>query len=209
MLSVTPSRDDLIVRLLSDAGELTAAVAPQARRATRRGDAGAVLQPLSAIHLTVSEAEGRLPRVEAAAPREAFLALKSDPEKVAAAMCMVEAILHLVPEGATEPELPPLLSRALGRLDASPPASAADLLALFLLRLLALSGLLPELGPEVALPPAALPTLQAWQSGRFQPLPPEASRLTLRWFEQQISEASLRPFRSLGVYESLRGDLAR
>jgi hypothetical protein len=214
VLSVAPSRDDLIARLLSGTGEVRAVIAPQARGRPRRGEepARAVLQPLSAVALTVrtrpgeAEDDGLLPRVGGARLLEAHLGVKSDPEKVAAAMCMVEAIVHLVPDGAAEPDLPALFARALARLDAAPPTASGDLLALFLLRLLALSGLLPELGPELALPPAARAALESWQAGRFRPLPAEAAQLTLRWFEHQITAASQRPFRSLGVFESLRGE---
>jgi recombinational DNA repair protein (RecF pathway) len=219
VLQCAASRDDVIARLLTDAGEVTSVLAPRARLARGREGLAATLQPLSAVCLTVVAREDLtrdaemtlLPRVESGRLLEGFGRLKADPEKLAAASCMAEAVMHLVPEGACEPSLPQLLARALARLDAAPPEVTVDLLALFLLRLLDASGLLPPLGAGSdaegqRLPEAARGCLEGWREGRWAPLPPREVRLTLDWLERLVATVSQRPLRSRAVLDALRGE---
>jgi recombinational DNA repair protein (RecF pathway) len=216
VLAVVPSRDDLMARLMTDAGEIMAVLAPRARLARRDGGLAATLQPLSAVCLMVrADAEATRgattlwPRVESGRLIEGFGRLKRDPEKLAAASCMAEAVLALVPDGAAEPTLPQLLARALARLDAAPPEVTVDLLALFLVRLLDASGLLPPLGSDASeaasrLPDAARACLEGWRDGRWAPLPPGETKATLDWLEQLVATVSQRPLRSRAVLDALR-----
>lgn len=220
VLQVSPSRDDLIARLLTDAGEVLAVLAPRARLSRGRTGLAATLQPLSAVRLRLVTREDtdeapamgtRLPRVESGQLLTGFAGLKADPEKLAAASCMAEAVMHLVPDGGAEPSLPPLLARALARLDAAPPDVILDLLALFLVRLLDASGLLPALGEDggadaARLPAAARSCLEGWREGRWAPLPARETRATLDWLEQLVATVSQRPLRSRAVLDALRGE---
>ena len=78
--------------------------------------------------------------------------------------------MQIVPEHQHEPDLYALLLRAWRHLnDPAKPASEA-LLALFELRALQVSGFLPELADLPGLPPEAIPTLESWLGGRWEPL---------------------------------------
>jgi len=226
ILSQVDSRDDRIFRLLTERDELVPAMARGVRRAGKRRGQGAVLQPLSRVRLTLS---GR-PNAEIAMIDEATLIsahprVTSDLERLGIASCMAEAILHVVPDRASEDGLYHLLGRALHRLETSAEPASPDLLSLFLLRLLDMSGVLPDLlddpatgspfasrsAPSAASPYTPLSALSAearacltdWRRGRWSALPPALRRPTLLWLEKQLTSLSGRPFKSRLVLDAL------
>lgn len=215
VLSQVDSRDDRIFRLLTNRDEIVPALARGIRRGGKRRSQGAILQPLSRVRLSLS---GR-PHAELAIVDEATLVtahpgVTADLDRLGVASCMAEAILHVVPDRAAEDGLFHLFERALARLERDP---SPDLLPLFLLRLLDMSGVLPDLlddpaagrvtpraAPSAASPYTPLSALDAearrcltdWRAGRWSPLPAPLRRPTLIWLEKQLSALSGRPLRS-------------
>jgi recombinational DNA repair protein (RecF pathway) len=214
VLSVADSRDDRVLRLLTAHDELVPALARGIRRTTRKPARNAVLQPLTRVGVRLSgRPNAELALIDDAVILDEASAIKTDLARLGAASIMAEAIIHLVPDHAGEDGLFDLFTKAMGRLATATEQGALDLACLFLLRLLDLSGLLPDLDtiPETLNPndplngllPLSRQHLSDWRAGRWTPLPLQVQRPTLLWLERQVTAVSLRPLKSQGFVDAL------
>jgi DNA repair protein RecO (recombination protein O) len=200
VLSSAESRDDRIVTLfVRDLGRVPA-LARGARKSTRRF--GGHIDPLTLTEVTLRLRPSHdLALLERASSRHAFPVLKGDLKRLALAMTMAEVILQVVAEHDHEPALWTLTHRAWTHLDDPRRPPTRDLLALFELRVLEISGYLPDLAELPQLPKAARPVLAAWLGGHWEPLPPGTAGEVGRLLEGLLREVSGRPLRSLAFLE--------
>jgi len=211
ILSSADSRDDRILRVLTANDEVLPVVARGVRRPGRNTAKAAILQPLSEVTLRLTgRPNADLAVVEDAWLNEAHDAVKRDLVRLAHASVMTEAMLHLVPDHGAEDGLFALMTRALRRLGATEEEGAPQLCCLFLVRLLDLSGLLPDTsdeaesaGPNGYLPEGAGAVLADWRRGRWTTLPQPLVRPTLVWLERQVTAISMRPLKSQDFLDSV------
>jgi len=188
-------RDDRVVTLwVQGRGRLRAA-ARGGRKSARRF--GAHIAPLTRAEVKLrSRPDWELGRLEWAEAREVFAVLKADLRRLALGTTMAEVILHLLPEHDDDPALYALTLRAWRSLDDPKRRPSEDLLLLFELRALALTGFLPPWDQAADLSAEARAVLTGWQDGRWAPLPPGARRAVAAFLEGAVCEASGRPLRS-------------
>lgn len=200
VLSSVDSRDDRIVTLfVRDLGRVPA-IARGARKSTRRF--GGHIDPLTLTEVTLRLRPSHdLALLERASSLCSFPVLKGDLRRMALAMTMAEVILQVVAEQDHEPALWTLTHRAWAHLDDPRREPTRDLLTLFELRVLEVSGYLPDLDELPQLPQAARAVLAAWLEGHWEPLPTGVSGEVGRLFEGLLREVSGRPLRSLAFLE--------
>ncbi len=188
-------RDDRVVTLLTQGRGRLRAVARGGRKSTRRF--GAHVAPLTRAEIKLrTRSDWELGRLEWAEAREVFAVLKGDLRRLALGMTMAEVILHLLAEHDDDPALYDLVLRAWRALDDPKRRPSEDLLLLFELRALALTGFLPPWELAAGLSDEALAVLSGWQEGRWAPLPPGARGPVAAFLEGAVCEASGRPLRS-------------
>jgi DNA repair protein RecO len=205
VLSGADSRDDKIVRLLTESDELVPAVVRFARKAGKSSKASRV-QPLTTVHVALrAKPSDELALLETVNVEAVHAVLKGDLVRFALASSMAEVVLHLMPDWGQEAGMFALLSRAFEHLDDPEAKISEELLLLFELRTLDLSGVLPPLEAIVELPPSARESLAAWREGRWRPLPPTALRPTARFLEQALTSASGRPLVSRAFLDQVLG----
>ena len=129
-------------------------------------------------------------------------ALKSDICRFAMGSLMVEVVTHLVPPHGFEPGVFELLGRALARMDAQSD-EPEDLLTLFELRMLQLSGLEPQISALQGLCEQTKETLEGWLRGQWRPLESGTHHRVQVLLERQLMELSGRPLRSRPVLDAL------
>lgn len=211
VLSSVDSRDDRILRVLSHGDAIVPVIARGVRRPAKSNARAAILQPLHEVGLRLGGRPGAdLATVEDARLVDAHMGLKTAVERLGHASLIVEALLHLVPDHAEEPGLHALTDRALRRLAEAPERDLESLTALFLVRLLDLSGVMPDLVHETAgtdrllvLPRAAAAVVSDWRAGRWTRLPSDLQRPTLLWLERQVTAVSMRPLKARAFLDSL------
>lgn len=202
VLRSAESRDDRIVTLLlPDLGRIPA-VAKHARRPSKRF--GGHLDPLTRAEVRLALREDRpLAVLEEARGLEAFPRLRSDLLRFALGTTMVEVVLHLVADHGHEPGVYELVLRALRRLDDPEKEATEDLLLLFEVRMLALSGHLPEVPALPSLSGAARDVLAGWLAGRWAPLPEDDRAQVARILDALVEDASGRPLKSRSFLSGL------
>lgn len=205
ILSGADSRDDKIVRLLLETGELVPAVVQYGRKAGKSSKASRI-QPLTTVHVTLrGKASDELAVLETVNVEDAHAVLKGDLLRLSLASAMAEVVLHLVPDWGREEGVYDLLSRALSHLDDAATRVSEALLLLFELKMLDLAGVLPPLEEIVELPLGSREALEAWRSGRWVPLPASALRPTARFLEHALTSHSGRPLASRAFLEQVLG----
>lgn len=195
VLASADSRDDRIVQLLTDASQRIPAVI---RRARRQGSkVSGHMEPLTLSEVQVTVWPDRsLARVDGAWARASFPVIRGDLLRYALASTMTEVTLHLIAEYGGEPGAYGLLLKAWQTLDDADRPPSEDLLLLYEVRMLALSGVLP--------PPEALPgldlstqdTLAGWMANRWRPLAASERRRAGQVLEALIQQTSGRPLKS-------------
>lgn len=196
VLSCVDSRDDVIVRLLSPDLGNTPAVARHARKSVKR-QLRAHLQPLTRVEVTVALRPNQdLGVVESATAHEPFACVKGDLVRFGVATVMVEVVLHLVPDHGHEPGMYELLLKALRHLDDPRHAATEELLLLFELRALALSGVMPPLEDVPGLGDEARATLAGWLGGHWARLAEDDRARVGRVFDALVEATSGRQLKS-------------
>ncbi len=189
VLSSVDSNNDRILRFVTEEDRVVAAVARHARRGGKRGAAG--IQPLSLAQVTIAlRGTDDLARLTRSSTEHPFAVLKGELARFALATTMAEVVLALVHEFGHEPGIFELLLRAWQFLDDPAREPSEELLLLFELRALVLSGTLPppeELGDLRA---AARDTLTAWLAGRWRRLDKRDVRPVAETLEGLINDAS-------------------
>lgn len=203
VLASYESRDDRIVHLLTDSPHgRVHALARRARRSPKLFAGN--IEPITRCEVTFKlKADEELAVLQRATATTGFATIKGDLIRFAIASVMADVVLHLVPPHFHEPGVFLLLLRALSVLDdpARPPVE--DVLGLFELRMLQLSGALPELDTWAGLPEEGRATLQDWMEDRWRPLDPDVRRPTLGFLEHAITELSGRPLKSRGFLDEM------
>ena len=126
---------------------------------------------------------------------ESHAILKADLLRFSLASTICEIVLHLVPEHGREVGVYPLLKRALGHLNRPEVETSEDHLLLFELKMLSLSGLLPELG-QLQVDDSIQSVLKDWLSGTWRPMHRAGRGPLARQLENRIQEASGRVLKS-------------
>ncbi|MGM0575497.1 MAG: DNA repair protein RecO [Myxococcota bacterium] len=202
VLRSADSGDDKVVHLLTpDLGHVPV-FARAARKSRRRFGAHADTLNHAIVSLTVRSSRS-LARLDAATARETFRVVKGDLARFALASTMAEVVLHAVPEHGHEPGVFVLLLRALHRLNDPSRDPSEDLLLLFELRILQLSGTLPDPDEIPGLPESGRAVLHAWLADRWAPLPDEARPRVARVLEALLEEATGRTLRSRPFLDSM------
>ncbi|HRE91847.1 MAG TPA: DNA repair protein RecO, partial [Myxococcota bacterium] len=174
VLSGVDSRDDRILRLLTEDDQLLPVIARNARRASKKGSLSSRLQTLSLVRVEVArDPSHELVTLSSAEVLRPFATLKGELLRLALASAMAEVVLHVVPEHAREDGLHELLVRALSHLDDPKTTPREDHFLLFLLRILDQQGILPPLDELPELSTRARETLEQWREGRFAKLSTE------------------------------------
>lgn len=195
VLASADSRDDRIVTLLVEGLGRLSAVARHARKSKRRF--GGHLDPITLAELELrTRPDWELARLDRARSLEAFPLLKADLARIALATTMAEVVLQVAPEQLDEPELFQLTLRAWRYLDDPHQPPREELLLLFELRALALSGLLPELEELPGLDDPAREALAGWNEGRWAPLDVATRGRVAAVLEGLLRDATGRPLKS-------------
>lgn len=206
ILSSADSRDDKIIRVLMEDDEMVPTVVKQGRRAGGRSSKVGMVQPLTAVRVTLRSKPGvELAVLETVMVEQAFAVVKGDLLRLALATCMTEVVLHLCPDWGRESGLYGLLSRALDRLNRPNESPGEDWLLLFELKALDAAGVLPVIDEWAEVPREGRDTLQGWLEGKWAPLDPISARVSGRLLENALTAASGRAFRSRALLnEALR-----
>ncbi len=203
VLSCVDSRDDVIVRLLAPELGNVPAVARHARKSVKRQLRGH-LQPLTRVDVTVGLRPNRdLSVVESATAREPFACIKGDLARFGLATTMAEVVLHLVPDHGHEPGMYELLLRAMRHLDVPTHPASEELLLLFELRALSLSGVMPALEDVPGLGDAAREVLTGWLQGRWAILEPDERARVGRVLDAIVETTSGRRLKSRAFLASV------
>lgn len=203
VLSGVDSRDDRILRLLTDDDQLLPVIARNARRTSKKGSLSSRLQTLSLVRAEVArDPRDELVTLSQAELVRSFAVLKGELLRLALGSAMAEVVLHIMPEHAHEEGLFELLSRALGHLDDPHTTPREDLFLLFLLRILDQQGILPPLDELPELSSGARETLEQWREGRFARLSTEDRAHTSRFLEQALAAFSGRPLLSRSLIDA-------
>ena len=196
MLAAHDSNDDKIVHMLTaDVGRV-GAVARKGRQSMRRF--GAHIEPLTVSEVAVRlRPDNDLALLERAATVEAHGVMKGDLTRLSLGSVMSEVVMHLVPEHVHEPALFALLVRAWGYLNDPRRPASEDVLLLFELKALAISGLMPEPSAVAGLDAPIRETFGEWLAGHWTPMPtPAARRAGARYLEGLVCGASGRELKS-------------
>lgn len=176
--------------------------ASHARRSTKRF--GTALEPLTLIEAGITvESDREVCRLNFAHTKMPFSTLKSDVCHFAIGSLMVEIVTHLVPPHGFEPGVFELLGRALARMDAGKD-QPDDLLTLFELRMLQLSGVVPRIKHLEGISTETMEALDGWLHGTWRPLEIGAHARVQVILERQLMELTGRPLRSRPVLDALR-----
>lgn len=203
VLSGVDSRDDRILRLLTEDDQLLPVIARNARRTSKKGSLSSRLQTLSLVRVeVVSESSHELVTLSSSEVLRPFATLKGELLRLALAAAMAEVVLHVVPEHAHEEGLHDLLMRALSFLDDPGTAPREDHFLLFLLRILDQQGILPPFEELPELSTSAKETLEQWREGRFAKLSTEDRAHTSRFLEQALTAFSGRPLLSRSLIDA-------
>ncbi|MCB9727983.1 MAG: DNA repair protein RecO [Deltaproteobacteria bacterium] len=189
VLRTADSDDNKVVHLLTpDLGHVPA-FARKARVSKRH--TGGHLDLLHRVEVRLSGRRDRdLARLDSARTLEVFGGIRADLLRFAQASCMVDVVLHLVPEHGHEPGVYELLLRALRHLDRASTTPPVDVLLLFELRMLEGSGVLPGVDALEGLSQRAREVLTAWHAGQWLPLPDDERAAVGRALEGLIEQAS-------------------
>lgn len=203
VLASLDANHDRIHRVLTVDDALVPVIGRQARRgAARRG--AVRLEPLTRATITWSvRPRDDLARLEATATHELFPVLKGDVVRYALASTMAEVTLHLVPDFAREEGLYELLLRAWRWLDSPQNRPVEEVLLLFELRALALTGTLPPTSELQSLSADARDAVDAWLGGQWRLLEPRDTPRVAATLEALLSDASGRRLKSRGVLDQL------
>jgi DNA repair protein RecO len=209
------SRDDRILRLLTEDDQLLPVIARGARRATRKGSFSARLQPLSLVRVVIAStprddspggesrpSEWNLATVTSAETVRPLAIVKADLMRTALASAMAEVVLHIVPEEAREEGLYELVCRAMFHLDDPAITPREEIFLLFLLRVLDQQGILPPLDELPELSTSARDTLEQWRVGRFAKLEVRDRQHTSRFLERALTAFSGRPLMSRSLIDA-------
>jgi DNA repair protein RecO (recombination protein O) len=185
---------DRIVNLLTRAHGKVRGVAKGVRKTTSRF--GARLEPTS--HIAVQLYQGReLDIVTQAEAIDTFRSIRTDLDRFAAASTMLEAVDQVAQERQTAPRLHELLVGALRTLDAT---AAPLVVPAFLLKLLALEGLRPQVDGCVVCGDDDLVAFDVAEGGglcmahrRGTPVSPETFRLLQLVLGGRLGEALNQP----------------
>lgn len=203
VLSGVDSRDDRILRLLTQDDQLLPVIARNARRNTKKGSLSSRLQTLSLVRVDVArDPDHELVTLSQAELLRPFAVMKGELLRLALASAMAEVVLHVVPEHAHEEGLFELLFRALSHLDDPHTIPREDHFLLFLLRILDAQGILPPLEELPELSSGAKETLEQWRSGRFARLASEDKAHTSRFLERALTAMSGRPLLSRSLIDT-------
>lgn len=208
VLSSADTQRDRIVRLLLEDDRVVPAIARQARRGVKRF--GARVQPLSLSHVHFALRPGaELAVLGDVALEDPFAVVKGDLRRLALATTMADVVLTTIPDFAREGGIFDLLGRAWRSLERADTRPSEEVLLLFELRFLLLSGLMP---PELELPnvPAGAREIVAgWLTGRWRPLADGDRPLVAAALEGLLVAASGRALKSRPFLdEVLRGPSA-
>jgi len=203
VLSGVDSRDDRILRLLTEEDQLLPVIARNARRASKKGSLSSRLQTLSLVRAEVArDPRDELVTLSQAEPLKPFAHVKSELLKLALASAMAEVVLHVLPEHARDEGLFELVLRALSHLDDPNTTAREDHFLLFLLRILDVQGILPPLEDLPELSTNAKETLEQWRTGRFARLAVEDRAHTRRFLERALTAFSGRPLLSRSLIDA-------
>ena len=200
MLSSQEARSDRVITLLTDEEGRFPSFAKGAMASSRRF--GAHVEPLTRSQVEVSLGGSGMPRLLSASTVEAHATLKADLLRFSLASTVCEIVLHLVPEHGREAGVYPLLKRALWHLNTPSVEANEDHLLLFELKMLALGGLLPELG-QLRVDSAVQSVLQDWLSGTWRPLHRAGRAQLALQLETRIQEASGRTLKSRAFLDQM------
>jgi DNA repair protein RecO len=200
VLSSQEARADRVITLLTDEEGRFPSYAKGAMGSTRRF--GAHVEPLTRSQVEISLGGSGMPRLLSASTVEAHATLKADLLRFSLASTLCEIVLHLVPEHGREVGVYPLLKRALSHLNTPSIEATEDHLLLFELKMLALGGLLPELG-QLRVDSAVQSVLQDWLSGTWRPLHREGRAQLALQLENRIQEASGRALKSRAFLDQM------
>ena len=202
VLTTLESRDDRVVTLMTPEMGRIPCFARGAAKSQKRF--GANIDPLTLVEAqVVPKGDGRMLNLRRAHVVYGFPVIKGDLLRMAMASVMVETLLALVPDHGVEPAAYTTLHKALHHLDRPETRITEELLALFELRMLFLSGLLPELDAIGDLSEESRETLYAWLDQLWEPLDPPLHGPTCKALERLIQEASGRPLRSRELLDEL------
>ncbi|TNF24727.1 MAG: hypothetical protein EP329_24380 [Deltaproteobacteria bacterium] len=196
VLSCVDADAHRIARLLTSEGEVVPVIARHGRRTSARRSSDR-LQPLTRVTATVAlRPSDDLARISGATLVEELAVLKGDLRRFGLASTMAEVVLTTVPDFATEEGLYELVLRAWRWLDSPDNAPVEEVLLLFELRALQLSGALPPLAELPGLGDRARRGLAAWSSGQWGLLAPADVRAVANALEGLIYASSGRRLKS-------------
>ena len=193
VLASQEARADRVITLLTEEQGRFPSYAKGAMGSTRRF--GAHVEPLTCSQVEIAVGGSGMPKLLSAATVESHAIVKADLLRFSLASTMCEIVLHLVPEHGHEAGVYGLLRRALGHLNRPEVESSEDHLLLFELKMLGLSGMLPELG-QLHVDSSVQSVLEDWLSGTWRPLHREGRGPLARQLETRIQDASGRALKS-------------
>lgn len=197
VLSRANSKDDLILRVLTEGGQLLSVVARWARRKSKHGSLASRLQPLSLVDLEYAIPQrGGLPYVKDAFTGLSFSELKASFLGMALASSMTEIILQLLPEAGSDPYYFDLLIRALLHLNEKKGEGDKRLYLLFLWRALSHEGILPPIDESHQLQDQSKAWVKAWEQGHFPTGNPDSANELSHFLEEALLAFSGRPLKS-------------
>jgi DNA repair protein RecO len=200
ILSSHEARADRVITVLTDEEGRFPSYAKGAMGSTRRF--GAHVEPLTRSLVDISLGGSGMAKLLSASTVEAHATLKADLLRFSLGSTMCEIVLHLVPEHGREAGVYPLLKRALSHLNIPTIEATEDHLLLFELKMLALGGMLPELG-QLRVDAAVQSVLQDWLGGTWRSLDREGRRQLAVQLENRIQEASGRALKSRAFLDQM------
>tara|TARA_B100000405_G_scaffold299200_1_gene257158 strand:+ start:35 stop:682 length:648 start_codon:yes stop_codon:yes gene_type:complete len=200
VLGSQEARADRVITLLTEEQGRFPAFAKGAMSSTRRF--GAHVEPLTRTQVELSQGGTGMARLLSASTVESHPVLKADLLRFSLASTMCEIVLHLVPEHGREEGVFDLLKRALMHLNRPEVEATEDHLLLFELKMLALGGMLPELG-QLRVDASVQAVLEGWLSGTWRPLDRDGRGKLARQLELRIQEASGRALRSRAFLDQM------
>ncbi len=200
VLASQEARADRVITLLTDEQGRFPSYAKGAMASTRRF--GAHVEPLTCSLVELTLGGSGMAKLLSASTVESHATVKADLLRFSLASTMCEIVLHLVPEHGREEGVYSLLKRALSHLNLPSVEVSEDHLLLFELKMLALSGLLPELG-QLRVDDAVQSVLHDWLSGAWRPLHREGRRQLAVQLENRIQETSGRALKSRAFLDQM------
>jgi len=200
ILSSQEAREDRVITLLTQEHGRIPAFAKGAMGSKRRF--GAHVEPLTLSRVELSTGGAGMARLLSGSAIDVFPVLKGDLLRFALASTMTEVVLLLVVEHGHEEGVYELTKRALTHLNRPEIEVSEDLLLLFELKMLARSGVLPELH-ELPVDDSVAQVIGQWNRGAWCPLHREGRRDLAHLLETRIQEVGGRALKSRGFLDQM------